>query len=127
MRFLADMGVDIRIVQWLKQNGHDAKHLRDEGLQRVPNGEIFAKAILESRIILTFDLDFGEIIALSRGQKVSVVLFRLHNTRTSHLIDRLATVLPDCTDALERGAVVVVEESRHRLRLLPIDKNITNP
>ena len=26
MRFLADMGVDIRIVQWLTQNGHDAKH-----------------------------------------------------------------------------------------------------
>jgi predicted nuclease of predicted toxin-antitoxin system len=37
MRFLADMGVDTRIVQWLKQNGHDAKHLRDEGLHRIPN------------------------------------------------------------------------------------------
>jgi predicted nuclease of predicted toxin-antitoxin system len=51
MRFLADMGVDIRVVQWLRQKGHDAKHLRDEGLHRIPNGEIFVKSISENRMI----------------------------------------------------------------------------
>ncbi len=35
MRFLADMGVSIKVVQWLLQNGHDAKHLRDEGLHQI--------------------------------------------------------------------------------------------
>jgi predicted nuclease of predicted toxin-antitoxin system len=122
MRFLADMGVDIRVVQWLRQNGHDAKHLRDEGLHRIPNGEIFVKAISENRVIVTFDLDFGEIVALSQGGKASVILLRLHNTRTPHLIQRLATVLADATEALEQGAVVVVEESRHRIRYLPLGR-----
>jgi predicted nuclease of predicted toxin-antitoxin system len=126
MRFLADMGVDIRIVQWLRQTGHDAIHLRDEGLHRIPNGEIFLKAISENRIIITFDLDFGEIVALSKGQKGSVILFRLHNTRTPHLISRLTTVFRDCARALQEGAVVVVEESRHRVRLLPIGTNRSN-
>ena len=82
MRFLADMGVDRRIVQWLQQNGDEAVHLSDEGLQRLPDLEIFDKAHSERRVILTFDLDFGEITAFSRGRIVSVVLFRLHNTRT---------------------------------------------
>lgn len=123
MRFLADMGVSIKVVQWLRQNGHDAKHLRDEGLHRIPNGEIFAKAISENRVLITFDLDFGEIIALSKGQKTSVILFRLHNTRASYLINRLATTLSDASDALEKGAVIVVEESRHRVRYLPIRRN----
>ena len=50
MRFLADMGVNIRVVEWLLNNGHDAKHLREEGLHRMPNGEIFTKAIHENRI-----------------------------------------------------------------------------
>jgi predicted nuclease of predicted toxin-antitoxin system len=122
MRFLADMGVDIRVVRWLSQNGHDAKHLRDEGLHRIPNGEIFVKAISENRVILTFDLDFGEIVALSQGERASVILLRLHNTRTPHLIKRLATVLADATEALEQGAVVVVEESRHRIRYLPLGR-----
>ena len=122
MRFLADMGVAIGVVNWLRQNGHDAKHLRDEGLHRIPNGEIFAKAVSENRIIITFDLDFGEIVALSKREKVSILLFRLHNTRTSHLINRLSTVLEDSAGALEQGAVVVVEESRHRVRYLPPGK-----
>jgi predicted nuclease of predicted toxin-antitoxin system len=122
MRFLADMGVDIRVVRWLRENGHDAKHLRDEGLHRIPNGEIFVKAISENRVIVTFDVDFGEIVALSQGEKASVILLRLHNTRTPHLIKRLATVLADATEALEQGAVVVVEESRHRIRYLPLGR-----
>lgn len=45
MRFLADMGQDIRVVEWLRNQGHDAKHLREEGLHRMPNGEIFEKAV----------------------------------------------------------------------------------
>jgi predicted nuclease of predicted toxin-antitoxin system len=122
MRFLADMGLDTRVVKWLKDKGHDAKHLRDEGLQRIPNGEIFDKAISEKRVILTFDLDFAEIVALSKGQKASVILFRLHNTRTSHLISRLSTVLSESAEALEKGAVIVVEEFRHRVRFLPIGR-----
>ena len=118
MRFLADMGVAQRIVEWLRAEGHDAVHLREEGLQRMPNGDIFKKAVAEDRVILTFDLDFGEIVALSGTRQTSVVLFRLHNTRTPHVIDRLKTVLKHSTETLEHGAVIIVEESRHRTRRL---------
>jgi predicted nuclease of predicted toxin-antitoxin system len=114
------MGVDVRVVEWLRQKGHDARHLREEGLQRMPDGEIFTKAISENRVILTLDLDFAEIAALSRGQKTSVVLLRLRNTRAMHVIDRLAAIMKDSKDALEKGSVVVVEEHRHRIRYLPI-------
>ena len=44
MRILADMGVDMRVVRWLRSQGHDAAHLREAGLQRLPDGEIFTKA-----------------------------------------------------------------------------------
>ena len=56
MRFLADMGISQRVVTWLQEQGHDATHLRDGGLQKLENGEIFTKAFRESRIILTWDL-----------------------------------------------------------------------
>lgn len=116
MRFLADMGVAQRIVEWLRTEGHEVVHLREEGLQRMPNGEIFQKAAAEERIILTFDLDFGEIVALSGNRQVSVILFRLHNTRTPHVIERLRKVLKDAGQTLQQGAIVAVEESRHRTR-----------
>ena len=120
MRFLADMGVSQQVVAWLRANGHDAVHLRDEGLQRLPNGEIFQKAGREQRIVLTFDLDFGEILAASAGQIVSVVRFRLRNTRADFVIQRLDDVLNRSSTELSQGAIVVVEDGRHRVRKLPI-------
>ena len=120
MRFLADMGVAIRVVEWLRDQGYDARHLREEELQRLPDDQIFRKAVAENRAVLTFDLDFGEIVAFSGRQKVSVVLFRLQNTRTPHVIERLRVVLQEAGPALEQGAVVVVEEARLRIRRLPI-------
>ena len=85
----------------------------------MPNGEIFDKAIAESRVVVTFDLDFGEIVALSKGRKTGVILFRLRNTRTSFVVQRLTEVIADCADALARGAVVIVEETRQRVREFP--------
>lgn len=120
MRFLADMGVDVRVVEWLRSQGHDAVHLREEGLHRAPDAQIFAKALGEDRIVLTFDLDFGDLAALTRESAGRVILFRLDNARTPQVIDRLATVLASSSDALERGAIVIVEETRHRIRHLPI-------
>lgn len=102
--------------------GHDAVHLRDQGLHRLPNDQIFTKAKDENRIILTFDLDFGEIVALSGGEIVSVVLFRLNNTRTPFVIARLSRVLANAGDALRSGAIVVVEDHRHRIRRLPLER-----
>jgi predicted nuclease of predicted toxin-antitoxin system len=111
--------MDVRVVRWLNSHGHDATHLRDEGLQRMPNGEIFDKAVAESRVVVTFDLDFGEIVALSKGRKTGVVLFRLRNTRTDFVIQRLSQVITECNDALARGIIVIVEEARHRVREFP--------
>jgi predicted nuclease of predicted toxin-antitoxin system len=120
MRFLADMGVAMRIVEWLRAQGHEVSHLREQGLQRLPDRDIFLKAATESRILLTFDLDFGEILALSGERKVSVVLFRLHNTRTPHVIERLKVALAQSKTILETGSILVIEENRVRTRRLPL-------
>jgi predicted nuclease of predicted toxin-antitoxin system len=122
MQFLADMGISQRVVTWLREQGHDATHLRDEGLQTLENGAIFTKAFRESRIILTWDLDFREILALSKTGTVSAVVFRLINTRSDHVIERLARVLLESAQDLEEGAIISVEEGRHRVRLLPLGR-----
>jgi predicted nuclease of predicted toxin-antitoxin system len=120
MRFLADMGISRRVVEWLRSQGHDAKHLREQGLQRLPDGDVFRKAADEKRVLLTFDLDFGEILAMSATRLVSAVLFRLNNTSTAFLIRRLAVVLDEACDALNSGAIIVVEDARYRIRRLPL-------
>ena len=126
MRFLADMCVDLRIVEWLRSRGHDVTHLGEEGLHRLSDREIFTKAGGERRTILTFDLDFGEIAASAADQGIGIIVFRLRNTRTAHVIARLDVVLTVSASALEQGSIVVVEESRHRVRYLPIGESRTD-
>lgn len=106
MRFLADLGVSIRVVDSLRESAHDVVHLRDEGLQRMQNGEIFRKAAREDRIVLTFDLDFGEIAAGLQSNKPSVIVFRLRNTRTEYVLQRLSTVLSISSEKLLKGEIV---------------------
>jgi predicted nuclease of predicted toxin-antitoxin system len=122
MRFLADMGISQVVVAWLQAQGHEATHLRDEGLHRLENGEIVTKAFREPRVILTWDLDFTEILALSGRHQVSAVIFRLVNTRSAHVIERFARVLQESAQDLEDGAIISVEEARHRVRLLPLGR-----
>lgn len=120
MRFLADMGVGAEVVNWLRERGHDAVHLREQGLERMPDADIFEKAVQEGRIVLTFDLDFGEIAASASGERASVIVFRLHNTRVTHVIERLEAVLAESPTVLQESVVVSVEETRHRIRRFPI-------
>ncbi len=120
MRFLADMGVSLRVVEWLRENGHDAEHLSELGLVRLPNGEIFERGIDEERVVITFDLDFSEIAAAARGRSTSVIVFRLRNTTSANQIRRLEAVLGASSTHLEAGAVISVEDGRHRIRLMPI-------
>jgi len=74
MKFLGDMGIAGSTVRWLRTHSHEATHLRDEGLQRLPDDNIFAKAETEKRIILAFDLGFGDIVAAAGKALPSVII-----------------------------------------------------
>ena len=50
---IADLGVSLVTVRALRGAGHEVVHLREQGLQRLPDPDIFAKATGERRIILT--------------------------------------------------------------------------
>lgn len=120
MKFLCDMGISGNTAAWLKSHNHDAKHLRDESLQRLPDNEIFLKAKQENRIILTFDLDFGDIAAAAGTSLPSIIIFRLQDQRPANVNRRLNIVLRDASDDLNQGAIILVEEARYRIRHLPI-------
>ncbi len=120
MRFLVDACADVRVAEWLRTQGYDTVHVRDEQLHRLPDEEVFAKAAREARTLLTFDLDFSEIVSVSGATAISVIVCRLADTRAAHVIERLAAVLPRVEPLLDHAAIVMVEETRFRVRHLPI-------
>ena len=122
MKFLLDMGLAQHTAEFLRQSGHDAIHLRDEGLQRLEDERIITKALAEDRVILTHDLDFSRLVALSQARFPSVITFRLKDMRPTRVNFYLNEVLSHFTEALEVGALISVNEEGIRVRQLPVRK-----
>lgn len=120
MRFLADVGVSPVIVRWLREQGHDVLSLLETSQHRLPDETIHAMAIRDSRIIVTFDLDFADLASAAHEGLASVVLFRLNNPRSAVALRRLSETLPAIADRLLAGAVAVIEPARVGIRSLPL-------
>ncbi len=120
MKFIADMGISQTTIKWLRDQGFNAVHVRDEMMHRAPDTEIVKKAKDENRIILTCDLDFTDIVSASGGKYPSVILLRLENETPPNVNKRLKQVIGESKKALIEGAIISVEETRHRVRLLPV-------
>lgn len=122
MKFLADMGISMATVRALREAGYEVIHLLEEGLCGLPDPEILEKARMEGRVLLTCDLDFGDLLAASGDSLPSVILFRLSDYTPAFLNPRLMEVLATRRDDLEQGAIVIVQDNRFRVRRLPISR-----
>ncbi|MEA2008977.1 MAG: DUF5615 family PIN-like protein [Chloroflexota bacterium] len=120
MKFLADMGISPHCVAFLRERGYQATHLYEIGLERMSDANILEKARRENFVVLTHDLDFGELIAISGAKLPSVVTFRLRNMKPNNVNRYLQNLVSQHQDALEEGAVFSVTENYIRVRKLPI-------
>ena len=121
MRFLADMGISPQTVAFLGGLRHEAVHLHTQGLDRMKDSAILDKAREEGRILLTHDLDFGELVAASGARLPSVVIFRLRNMHPDRVNRYLESIVNQHSELLEQGAIISVAEGQIRARVLPLE------
>ena len=70
--------------------------------------------------MVTFDLDFGDILALGVLEKPSVIICRLADERAESVNQHLVKVIDERRAELESGALILIEDTRYRVRKLPI-------
>ena len=70
--------------------------------------------------VLTHDLDFGAILAATKGLGPSVIQLRADDTSPEANARDLAAAVRQCEPELDTGALLTVDVARTRLTLLPL-------
>ena len=120
MRFLVDQPISPLLAEWLREVGHEAFYVRERGLSRASDEEIFSIAVAESAVIVTADLDFSRIVVLSGRDQPGLILFRAGNLSDDQMLDLLGTVIRRVPAQQLQRSVVVADRTSLRIAPLPL-------
>ncbi|MFM7287648.1 MAG: DUF5615 family PIN-like protein [Cyanobium sp.] len=123
LRLLVDMNLSVEWIPVLRGAGHDAVHWSDVGDPRALDSILMHWAVAHHRAVLTHDLDFGTALALSGAGKPSVIQIRTLNTLPHHLSKILLPLLEHYRQDIEHGALIIADERRQRVRVLPLQRD----
>lgn len=123
MKILLDMNLTPRWVLFLRTAGFEALHWSQVGPADAPDEEIMAYAASGEFVVLTHDLDFSAILAVTKGSKPSVIQLRARNIAPEVVGATVLTALRQTASEMEAGALLTIDADRTRIRLLPLQSN----
>jgi len=122
MKLLIDMNLSPRWADFLKDNKLQAFHWSTIGHPGAPDSEIMEFALRQGYIVLTHDLDFSAILAATNVRCPSVVQIRAAEISPGKIGAKVVAALRQMEQELKDGALLTIDPSRTRLRLLPLQR-----
>jgi predicted nuclease of predicted toxin-antitoxin system len=120
LRLLADVHISPLTVAALKSQGYDIVRITDLLPATTADVEILELARVEGKVVLTQDLDFSMLVALSNHGLPSLITLRLSSAKPDVVAQKLLDVLPAVETELKEGAAVTISDNSVRIRKLPI-------
>ena len=118
LKFLVDENISPLTAEFLRGLGLDVIDLMELDKRGITNGDLIDLAIAKKRIIITQDLDLGEIHFFSSKKKFGAIVIRLK----SPTIEDINSVLKGFFDKLDYKEVdltkslIIVDEKKYRIR-----------
>ena len=120
MKLIVDMNLSPLWVDYLNEAGISAVHWSSIGEPDAPDAQIMQYAQTNEMIVLTHDLDFGGILAMTKLRRPSVVQIRAIRLSPKEIGRQVVRSLKQMEIELEKGALLTINLERTRLRLLPL-------
>jgi len=92
LKFLVDVGVGRQVERYLQTQGYDTKTVRAIDC-RMSDQDIIRFAVLENRMVITMDKDFGELVYHSGMEHSGILLLRLEDATGSEKVQVMAEIL----------------------------------
>jgi predicted nuclease of predicted toxin-antitoxin system len=120
MKLVVDVNLSPSWVRRLTERRLEAVHWSEIGSVTAPDEEILGWTRSQSLVLLTNDLDFSAILAATGDDSPSVVQLRTQDLMSDTAADSVVAAVTAYADEIQRGALLSVNESGTRVRLLPL-------
>ena len=120
MKILVDMNLSPLWVDFFIGNGIKAVHWSYIGSPDAPDTEIINYAKTHDFTIMTNDLDFGFILAITQSKKPSVIQTRTGVLKPDRIGSVVLCAVKQLTEDIERGVLVTIDQRKIRVSLLPL-------
>ena len=120
IRLLADVHISPKTVADLQKQGYEIMRSSEFLPANAPDINILEFARTENWVVLTQDLDFSMLVALSRYSQPSLITLRLSSAKPDIVTQKLLDVLPQIEEALQEGSAITIQEESIRIRKVPV-------
>jgi predicted nuclease of predicted toxin-antitoxin system len=120
IKILIDMNLSPEWSSVFRAVGWTATHWAEVGDPRASDRILMDWAISNDYIVFTHDLDFGTILALTHKTGPSVLQVRGEDVLPSHMANLVTEAIAQHEVELKTGALIVIDERKRRVRILPI-------
>jgi predicted nuclease of predicted toxin-antitoxin system len=116
LRFKLDENLPVELLTVLRDAGHDADSIRDEGLTGAPDFTILDRMKEEGRVLLTMDKGIGDLRSYRPEEYPGIVLFRPRSSGRTATAGFVRQHLPEVLAQALTGRLLVVSERGIRAR-----------
>jgi predicted nuclease of predicted toxin-antitoxin system len=121
LRVLLDQNVPRAIADWLRdmRPGWKVEHVSEVAMEGRSDREVFDWAQEHSAVVVTFDEDFADRRLFPLGEHCGVIRLRTWPTTVEDTKAGLERLLASVPDADIRGALVIIDNRKVRIRRRP--------
>jgi len=120
MKILVDMNLSPKWAKFLTENGIEAIHWSSVGLPDTPDTEIITYAQTHNFTIMTNDLDFGFILAITHNKKPSVIQMRTGALGHARIGNVVISAINQFAADIDQGVLITIDIRKTRVTLLPL-------
>jgi len=114
--FLIDECVGLPTINLLREFGYSVITVKDALLDGEPDSEILKQAVKEKRILVTEDIEFGNIILYPPKTHYGIILLRFRHRSENEIHAVLKMVLEEIQPDEFKGTLIVVDADKYRIR-----------
>jgi len=116
LRFKLDENIPGEAIALLREAGHDLRTILDQGLGGRPDGDVSRACRDEARVLVTLDLDFGDIRTYPPADYAGIWVLRPATQSVDAMRDLIRRALALTTNEQVSRRLWVIEPTRLRIK-----------